>query len=192
MCIKNGHPLDGVFDVIFWYMLVGGGIAFLLSLSQFTTMMGISFTIPAKAGKVIGIIALLGALGIVLTGGRESRNWGKRILKGLYSVYGITSYLSDILSYSRLLALGLATSVIATVFNKMGSMIGNSPAGVIVFILVFLIGHTLNLAINALGAYVHTNRLEYVEFFGKFYEGGGKKFEPFAAHTKYYKIEEDN
>jgi vacuolar-type H+-ATPase subunit I/STV1 len=87
-------------------MLVGGGIAFLLSLSQFTTMMGISFTIPAKAGKVIGIIALLGALGIVLTGGRESRNWGMRILKGLYSVYGITSYLSDILSYSRLLALG--------------------------------------------------------------------------------------
>ena len=63
--------------------------------------------------------------------------------------------------------------------------------GIIVFILVFLIGHSLNLAINALGAYVHTNRLHYVEFFGKFYEGGGRKFEPFAIHTKYYKVKED-
>ena len=61
----------------------------------------------------------------------------------------------------------------------------------IIFILVFLIGHSLNLAINALGAYVHTNRLQYVEFFGKFYEGGGRKFEPFAVHTKYYKVKED-
>ena len=63
--------------------------------------------------------------------------------------------------------------------------------GAIIFILVFLIGHSLNLAINALGAYVHTNRLQFVEFFGKFYEGGGRKFEPFAIHTKYYKVKED-
>ena len=109
----------------------------------------------------------------------------------LYGVYGVTSYLSDILSYSRLLALGLATSVISTVFNKMGSMLGGNIFGAIVFILVFLIGHSLNLAINALGAYVHTNRLQFVEFFGKFYEGGGRKFEPFAIHTKYYKVKED-
>ena len=73
----------------------------------------------------------------------------------------------------------------------MGSMVGGNIAGAIVFILVFLIGHSLNLAINALGAYVHTNRLHYVEFFGKFYEGGGRKFEPFAVHTKYYKVKED-
>ena len=95
------------------------------------------------------------------------------------------------LSYSRLLALGLATGVIATVFNSMGSMGGNSPGGVIMFIIVFLIGNVLNLAINALGAYVHTNRLTYVEFFGKFYEGGGTAFRPFAVNTKYYKIKED-
>ena len=128
----------------------------------------------------------MGAVGIILTSGRESKNWGKRILKGLYGVYGVTSYLSDILSYSRLLALGLATSVISTVFNQLGSMLGNSIPGIILFILVFVIGHTLNLAINALGAYVHTNRLQFVEFFGKFYEGGGKKFSPFAIHTKYF------
>ena len=135
--------------------------------------------------------AAIGFVGIVLTSGRESKNWVKRILKGLYGAYGVSSYLSDILSYSRLLALGLATSVISTVFNKMGSMMGGSIPGAIIFILVFLIGHSLNLAINALGAYVHTNRLQYVEFFGKFYEGGGRKFEPFAVHTKYYKVKED-
>ena len=129
--------------------------------------------------------------GIILTGGRESKNWFKRILKGLYSLYGISGWLSDILSYSRLLALGLATGVIATVFNSMGSMGGKSPGGVVMFIAVFLVGNVLNLAINALGAYVHTNRLTYVEFFGKFYEGGGTAFRPFAVNTKYYKIKED-
>ena len=73
----------------------------------------------------------------------------------------------------------------------MGSMAGDGPAGVILFIIVFVIGHSLNLAINVLGAYVHTNRLQFVEFFGKFYEGGGRKFRPFAIHTKYYKVKED-
>lgn len=192
LCLKSGRILDGIYDVVCWYMLVGGAIAYLLSLQQFTNLMGLTYTLSARAGEVAGIIALAGAVVIILTGGRESRNWFKRILKGLYSVYGITGYLSDILSYSRLLALGLATSVIATVFNKMGTMLGNSPVGVLMFIIVFLIGHSLNLAINALGAYVHTNRLQYVEFFGKFYTGGGRKFQPFTENTKYYKIREDN
>lgn len=98
-------------------------------------------------------------------------------------LYGVTGWLSDLLSYSRLLALGLATSVIATVFNKMGSMFGDGVLGVMIFTLVFLVGHTLNLGVNLLSAYVHTNRLQFVEFFGKFYEGGGRSFHPFAADT---------
>ena len=190
-CVKNGSLADGIYDAIFWYMLVGGGIVYLLTMSMFTEMLGLTFTLPAVAGTVAAYAAAIGFVGIVLTSGRESKNWVKRILKGLYGAYGVSSYLSDILSYSRLLALGLATSVISTVFNKMGSMMGGSIPGAIIFILVFLIGHSLNLAINALGAYVHTNRLQYVEFFGKFYEGGGRKFEPFAVHTKYYKVKED-
>lgn len=190
-CVKNGRLIDGIYDAVFWYMLVGGGIIYLLTMSMFTDMLGLSFTLPAAAGTVASVLAVIGLIGIVLTSGRESKAWFKRILKGLYGAYGVTSYLSDILSYSRLLALGLATSVISTVFNKMGSMVGNSIPGVIIFILVFLIGHSLNLAINALGAYVHTNRLQFVEFFGKFYEGGGRKFTPFTAHTKYFKIKED-
>ena len=103
----------------------------------------------------------------------------------------MSGYLSDILSYSRLLALGLATGVIASVFNQMGAMLGNSPAGVAVFVFAFLVGHTLNLGINVLGAYVHTNRLQFVEFFGKFFEGGSRKFNPFSAKTKYFKITEE-
>ena len=138
------------------------------------------------------VFAAIGAVGIVFTAGRESRSPFKRLLKGLYGLYNISGYLSDILSYSRLLALGLATGVIASVFNQMGSMAGGGVAGAIVFILVFLIGHTLNIGINVLGAYVHTNRLQYVEFFGKFFEGGGRKFNPFSAKTKYYKIREEN
>ena len=190
-CVRSGNLADGIYDAIFWYMLVGGGIVYLLTMSMFTDMLGLTFTLPPIAGTVAAVLAVIGLIGIVLTSGRESKSWFKRILKGLYGAYGITSYLSDILSYSRLLALGLATSVISTVFNKMGSMVGGNIAGAIVFILVFLIGHSLNLAINALGAYVHTNRLQFVEFFGKFYEGGGRKFEPFAIHTKYYKVKED-
>ena len=106
-------------------------------------------------------------------------------------LYNITGWVSDVLSYSRLLALGLATGVIASVINQMGSMVGNNVFGVIVFILVFCFGHLFNLAINLLGAYVHTCRLQYVEFFGKFYEGGGKAFRPFKQITKYVEIKED-
>ncbi len=187
--VKSGHPADGIYDVVFWYLLVGGAIVYMLTMSMFTEMLGLGFTLPPAVGTAAAVAALIGLVGIVLTSGRESKNWGKRLLKGLYGAYGVTSYLSDILSYSRLLALGLATSVISTVFNKMGSMLGDSIPGIILFILVFVIGHALNLAINAMGAYVHTNRLQFVEFFGKFYEGGGRKFNPFAEHTKYFKQE---
>lgn len=182
---------DAIYDVVFWYMFVGGGIVYLLTMEMVTSMMGLSFTLSAGVGTVAAVVALLGAAGVVFTGGRESRSPVKRFLKGCYSAYNVTGYLSDILSYSRLLALGLATGVIAQVFNQMGSMAGGGVVGAIVFILVFIVGHSLNLGINLLGAYVHTNRLQFVEFFGKFYEGGGRAFAPFAAHTKYYKFKEE-
>ena len=190
MLLKEGKVMDMIYDVVLWYVLLIACVVFLLTVPTMADMLGVS-TLAASWQKPAGILMAVSAVGIILTGGRESKNWFKRILKGLYSLYGISSWLSDILSYSRLLALGLATGVIATVFNSMGSMGGNSPGGVVMFIIVFLIGNVLNLAINALGAYVHTNRLTYVEFFGKFYEGGGTAFRPFAVNTKYYKIKED-
>ena len=104
--------------------------------------------------------------------GRSSKNPGIRIALGAYDLYNVTGWLSDALSYSRLLALGLATGVIASVINQMGSMMPNNIFGIIGFVVIFIVGHLLNLAINLLGAYVHTNRLQFVEFFGKFYEAG--------------------
>ena len=179
------------FNTVFWYLLVGGAIIYLLSMQMFADMVALSFTLPASVGTAGIIAAGIGAVGIVLTSGRSSKSIGKRFLKGLYGLYGVSSYLSDILSYSRLLALGLATGVIASVFNQMGAMPGNNPLGVIIFIFAFVVGHTLNIGINVLGAYVHTNRLQFVEFFGKFFEGGGRKFAPFTTKTKYFKITEE-
>lgn len=189
--VKAKQYLDAVYDVVLWYILLTSCILLLLSTEMFTGIVGLSFILPSVVGKLAGIAAVLSALGILFTAGRESRNPLKRFLKGLYGLYGISGYLSDVLSYSRLLALGLATGVICTVINKMGAMAGNGVVGVFVFTLVFIFGHSLNIGINALGAYVHTNRLQYVEFFGKFYEGGGRKFNPFSAKTKYYKIKEN-
>lgn len=190
--VRSRKYKDALYDVVFWYLLVGGGIVYLLSMDMMKDMLGLGFVLPPVVGTVAAVCAVVGTLGIILTAGRESRSPVKRLLKGLYGLYNVSGYLSDILSYSRLLALGLATGVIASVFNQMGSMGGDGVVGVIVFTLVFVVGHTLNIAINLLGAYVHTNRLQYVEFFGKFYEGGGRKFSPFSVKTKYYKIREDH
>lgn len=190
-CIRDKNWKDAVYDVVFWYMLVGGAIIYLMSTEMFISMAQLKFTIPMSVANIAAIIAVIGAVGIAFTGGRSSKNPAKRLAKGLYSLYDITSYLSDILSYSRLLALGLATGVIASVFNMICSMMGTSVIGIIGFIIVFVIGHAVNIGINVLGAYVHTNRLQFVEFFGKFYEGGGRKYAPFSENTKYYNIKEE-
>ena len=182
---------DAIYDVVSWYLLVGGLVIYMLSVPMITEMLVLNFILPPIVGNIGIISAVIGALLILFTAGRESRSPFKRLLKGLYGLYGVTGYLSDILSYSRLLALGLATGVIAQVFNKMGTMAGNGPVGIILFVIVFLVGHTMNIAINLLGAYVHTNRLQFVEFFGKFYEGGGRKFSPFFVNTKYFNVTED-
>ncbi len=189
--VKAHNWYAAITKVILWYMLVGGLIVFGLSTEMFTSILQLTETLPAAVGSVAGWIAAIGAVGIVFTNG-ESKNPFVRFAQGLYELYNVTGYLSDILSYSRLLALGLATGVVGSVINQMGSMGGNGIPGVILFVLVFLIGHTINFGIELLGAYVHCNRLQFVEFFGKFYEGGRRKFEPLGVHTKYYKFKEDN
>ena len=130
----------------------------------------------------------IGAVLIVLTAGRSSKNIIGKLGGGLYGLYNTTTgYLGDILSYSRLLALGLVTGVIANAVNLLATMPGN----IILFIPIFIIGHTINIAINVIGTYVHTNRLQYVEFFSKFYEGSGRIFEPFKINSKFFTIKED-
>ena len=187
---KQKEYLAIVYDALSWFVLVVSSTLLLVSLDMIKNILSISFVLPNGVITASGVLAIASAVIIVLTNGRESRNPIKRFLKGAYALYGITGYLSDVLSYSRLLALGLASGVIATVINKMAGMAGNGVIGYIIMIVILLLGHTINFAINILGAYVHTNRLQYVEFFGKFYEGGGRAFRPFHMKTKYYKLKE--
>ncbi|NLV70873.1 MAG: V-type ATP synthase subunit I, partial [Clostridiales bacterium] len=144
--------------------------------------------IPAAVTVACKWLAVASALGIVATGGRQKKGILGKIVGGLGSLYGVTGYLSDILSYSRILALGLATGVISSVFNTLGTLAGTGIMGVLVMLLAFGIGHPYNIAINALGSFVHSCRLQYVEFFGRFYQGGGDSFQPFCENTKYVTI----
>mgnify|MGYP005770734763 CR=1 FL=1 len=192
MYIRDGKILDAVCDVGFWLLLITGLVLILMPTEIFASISQMTFVFPEPLNMLAKGMAIVGAVGILLMSGRDKKNhWGLRIALGAYDLYGITSWLSDILSYSRLLALGLATGVIASVFNQMGSMFGSGIIGAILFIIVFVIGHIFNIAINLLGAYVHTCRLQYVEFFGKFYEGGGREFHPFRSNTKYVDVKEE-
>ena len=164
---KRGHKLDAIFDSGSWIILfLGAGIALFF--------------------RTVGLVLVgIGLLLLITTQGRHNKNPIMKIFGGFASLYDIVGYISDLLSYSRILALGLASMVIASVFNILGTMPGPSAGGVIFFIVIFLIGHLLNMAINMLGTFVHTSRLQYIEFFGKFYEDGGRPFEPLTSKSKY-------
>ena len=192
MLLRDKKYLDFVCDVVFWYLLLVGLILILLPSGMFESISQMQFNFPPVLNQAAKLMAAAGAAGILLMSGRGRKNWFLRVALGAYDLYGVTSWLSDVLSYSRLLALGLATGVIGSVINSMGAMLGGGIVGAIGFTLVFLIGHSVNIGINLLGAYVHTNRLQYVEFFGKFYEGGGRPFNPFSIHTNYVEFKEEN
>lgn len=172
---RQGHVADAFFDVGTWMVTIIGMVAAVAGMFAKIDML-----------SNVGIIILaVGILGLLLTQGRKSKGFGK-VLKGITSIYDITGYASDILSYCRLMALGLATGVFAQVINQLG--MNKGIVGFILFLVIFVVGNLISFGMNALGAYVHTIRLQYVEFFAKFYEGGGKPFEPFAAQTKYVRI----
>lgn len=150
-------------------------------------------TFSASVTSVAKWIALAGVILIVATSGRSSKNIVGKLGLGLYGLYNAASgWLSDILSYSRLLALGLCTGVIATVINILGTIPDDKTTKLILLIPVFIFGHLVNMAINLIGTYVHTNRLQYVEFFAKFYDGGGRSFTPLKNNNKYFNVREDN
>ncbi len=184
LMIRRGHALDAFFDVGLWAILLLG--LPMLAAGMLEGVLGASLAAGiAAAGKWMSIA---GTVGLVLTQGRDKKNIFMKLVGGVGSLYDITGYFSDLLSYSRILALGLATGVIATVVNQIGTLLGGGVISAILFLAVFIFGHAMNLAINALGSYVHSARLQYVEFFGKFYEGGGKPFRPLAPKTKYVMI----
>ena len=189
--IKARAYMDFMCDVILWYVFLIGLILLLLPTDIFASISRMNIVFPHAVNVLAKGMAITGAAGLLLMSGREQKNPALRIALGAYDIYNITGWLSDVLSYSRLLALGLATGVIASVVNQMGSMTGSGIIGVILFTIIFIIGHLLNMAINLLGAYVHTNRLQFVEFFSKFYEGGGRPFKPFIRDTEYIDLKEE-
>lgn len=171
--VREGKFLDAVFDVGLWYVLI---IGLLL------------FAAPGMA-DIGRIMSLVGAIGLILTQGRTQPNIIKKFLSGLLSLYNITGYLSDVLSYSRLLALGLATAVIALAINTMAGLLAGHPVGYVVMVILLIGGHAFNLIINTLGSYIHSSRLQYIEFYNRFYEGGGRSFVPFQLKTKNIEIQ---
>ncbi|WP_125153831.1 V-type ATP synthase subunit I [Clostridium rectalis] len=178
---REGKYADAFFDVGLWYITLTTVILYLAG------SFGNIATIKENL-SIIKYIMFAGMIGLVLTQGRSNKGIGAKLGSGLYGLYGITGYIGDLVSYSRLMALGLATGFIGGALNLIISFLGNGVKAWIFGPLIFIIGHVFNLFINALGAYVHTCRLQYVEYFGKFYEGGGKPFTPFKYTNKFIKI----
>ena len=172
--IRDGKPLDAVCDQLSWFLLIVG-LALLL--------------FAPSVGKVLAII---GAGIILVSAGRaKSKNPFKRLISGLGALYGITSWVSDLLSYMRLFGMGLATGVIGMVINQLvGMVVAGGPIGMVLGAVVFVFAHLFNAGINILGAYVHSCRLQYIEFFGKFYEDGGKPFVPLVENNRYVYVTE--
>ena len=181
---KEGKRFDAICEVVPIYITILGVAPFGANLLT---------PVPQQLIRIGSYMAIAGAVLIVLTAGRSSKNIFMRFFGGIYGLYNTaTGYLSDILSYSRLLALGLATGSIASVINMMAVMPQNVVIKAVMLIVVGIIGHLANMAINLLGAYVHTDRLQFVELFSKFYEGGGRPFKPLHSDTKYFKFEKEN
>ena len=199
---KLFDPLDKAVNV-----LVG---ALVLGVVQIFTGMAVSMYKQIKAGETMAALCGEGAwfLVFILAGAAAvsgqiipcvaailvvlalTQGYGKKGIVGkLMGIAGslynnVTGYFSDILSYSRLMALMLAGAVTAQVFNTLGAMTGN----VIAFFIIAMVGNALNFALNILGCFVHDMRLQCLEYFGRFYEDGGKPFRPLDLDTKYYKV----
>lgn len=154
-------------------------------LSWFLVLLGAGLAIVVKPALVGIIIAGVGLLLILFLAGHENEKLTGKILGGLGGLYNITGYLSDILSYSRILALSLSTAVIAFTMNLLAGMVSGSVIGVFFAILIYIVGHLFNFVMGLLSAYVHDGRLQYLEYFGKFYDGGGYLFTPFEYKLKY-------
>ncbi len=162
------------------------GVCWIATLTGVLMMVGRVFTnIPAALFNTGFWLFIGGGIGLVLTQGRDFKNPLARLAAGLVSLYGImgsygiTAFIGDTLSYCRLLALGLTTSIVAMSFNLMAGMLRDIPyVGFILFLLVLIVGHLFNFCISVLGAFVHSMRLIFVEFFGRFYEGGARPFAP--------------
>ena len=162
--LRRGQVMDAIWEEVTWWVVFAGLALAILGVTNLVIILG-------------GVMVVAGP---ILT----EKGFGK--ITGIFgSLYNhVTGYFGDILSYSRLMALMLAGSVIAQVFNTLGAIPGN----VVIFIIISMLGNALNFALNLLGCYVHDLRLQCLEYFNKFYEDGGKPFRPMKLDTNYYDV----
>lgn len=181
---KQGRWLDGILDQLVWMILAISMVPLCYKYIFGGEVRDVLIAVNSKIALVFLIIA-------GLTGGRKNKNPVMKIVGGIPKLYGVVGYFADVLSYARLLALGLATGAIALAINGVAQMARGLPVvGILAAFLVIVGGHLFNTAINILGAFVHPARLQYLEFFGKFYTGGGRPFAPFRAARKYSVVQD--
>lgn len=184
-----------IFDALIWEVFFAGVI--LLALKPACDMIMSNIDSALKQPQIlvlanvpdmtmIGLYIIAGALVVVLlTAGRGRKGIFGKILGGFGGVYGVINYFSDIVSYVRIFGLMLSGAVFGFIINQIGQMIMTSAIGYVLAIVLYIFAHLFNLALAVLGAYVHDSRLQYVEFFGKFYEGEGQLFAPLGSGLNY-------
>lgn len=176
--VRKGHIFAACADQGGWLILLTGLLIF-----------GAGSSVAPALAPVGKNVAIAGAVILVLTQGRAKKGIISKAVSGVLSLYSVTSYLGDVLSYSRLLALGLVGGAVAMIINLMSSLCGGTAyVGWLLALLIFFGGHLFSMVINILGAFVHPLRLQYVEFFGKFYSSGGTAFKPFCYKTSYVNL----
>ena len=175
--IKLKKYFDMLTGGLSWFLIfIGGGIMILTGLTDWFSGNILFFTGLAVLGAGLGMVVIVPAV-------QYGKRWYAGFGKGLYALYGATSYLGDFVSYTRLMALSVAGGSVALAFNTILAFLP-LPLRFTLGIVLAVILHGLNIFLSMLSAYVHGIRLQFIEFFGKFYTGGGKKFEPFKAAQK--------
>ncbi len=177
-CFRRKQIADGILDGMVWaFFTLGVGLAIVGLIDDFNVK------ILAYVGGIIAGAMLVTAM---LTAGRKEKLLGK-FTKGFGAAYGVINFASDVLSYARLYGLMLSGAVIAQIVSSyaIGFITGGNAALAILGVVLMVVGHAFNLAIGLLGAYIHDARLQYVEFYGRFYEGEGELFAPLGSKHKY-------
>ncbi|MFR5062049.1 MAG: V-type ATP synthase subunit I, partial [Christensenellales bacterium] len=178
--IKKGKIFDAICDVGFIYLLFIG-----------VALLALPMALPSLPGIVgdIGLYALLSSLVLIfLTSGRHKKGILGKFFGGFGGLYGLVNLFSDVLSYARIFGIALAGGAIASAFNSILGVLAVSPVGIILAVILGIFLHVFNLLISLLGAYVHNARLQFLEFYGKFYTGEGKLFSPMGERTRYIRF----
>jgi len=176
--LRRKNVVNALCDGLLWLIMLPG---FLILLSD------VFIKVPEDVYRVGKYMAILGAIGLVCTQGRNEKGIAAKIFTGIVSLYGIvgtygcSSFIGDILSYTRILALSLTTTIIGMAFNIVAVLFKTGTAlGTVLFVIALISGHLFNFTMSILGAFIHPARLIFLEFFGRFYEGGAPRFQPYG------------